>query len=190
MTTPDVEKAAFRTIARNTRIAISEARRAVASQQACEHILDASWWPEISSIGLYAAYGSELDPKEIERRALEDGKRIYYPRVIKDEIEFVRGELQTLECGFAGIMEPAGTAVPIDTLDLIVVPGLSFDANGQRLGSGRGFYDRSLPKRSRTLGFAFVEQIVPLVPTSIHDRRMAGVVTDEGFLREPKFDEE
>ena len=184
---PDVEKAAFRTTARNRRLAIENERRNSASALACMHIKSATWWSNRRAIGLYAAYGSEIDPYDLEIAAREANIKVFYPRVHKDQIEFVQARRQDLVPGFAGILEPRGPTTPIDELDLIIVPGLAFDTAGQRLGSGRGFYDRLLSKTSPSLGIAYEEQIVAQVPTGSHDRKMAGVVTDEGFVIHPDF---
>lgn len=187
MRTPDAEKAAFRTSARNRRLAISEARRIEASADACAHILAAPWWPSRRCIALYAAYGSELDPIALEVAALQAGMQVCYPRVHRDSLQFVTATRATLTIGYAGIQEPEGSETLIDQIDLIIVPGLAFDLAGRRMGSGRGFYDRYLAKTSPSLGFAYEEQIVVQVPTGVYDRKMAGVVTDQSFVLEPDF---
>ena len=67
-------------------------------------------------------------------------------------------------------------------LDLVVVPGLAFTADGRRLGQGGGHYDRFLPRLRAgcvTIGAAFAEQLVDDLPTEPHDRRVDHVVTDE-----------
>ena len=186
MTTPDVEKAAFRTISRNKRLSLSSQRCSAASLLASQHITATDWWQMIETIALYAAYGSEMDPASIEQFALSTGKTVFYPRVQGEVLEFAQGTLADMNAGFAGILEPSGPAVSIESIDVVIVPGLAFDASGQRLGSGRGFYDRTLPKNSRSIGFAYAEQIVQHVPTNPHDRRMDAVLTDEGFVLKPR----
>jgi 5-formyltetrahydrofolate cyclo-ligase len=66
-------------------------------------------------------------------------------------------------------------------LDVVVVPGLAFTADGRRLGQGGGHYDRFLPRLRPdclTIGAAFAEQLVDDLPTEDHDARVALVVTD------------
>jgi 5-formyltetrahydrofolate cyclo-ligase len=66
-------------------------------------------------------------------------------------------------------------------LDVVVVPGLAFTADGRRLGQGGGHYDRFLPRLQpacRTVGAAFAEQLVADLPTEPHDVRLDLVVTD------------
>jgi 5-formyltetrahydrofolate cyclo-ligase len=87
--------------------------------------------------------------------------------------------------------EPVGTpGVRMNDLDLLVVPGLAFDARGGRLGRGGGHYDRLLAARSGQkghrpvlLGLGFEFQIVERVPTAAHDVRLDIVVTEERVLR-------
>ena len=185
MALPDVEKAAFRTQARNRRVAIAKDKRRVASRLACDHLMNSPLWHSVSSLALYAAYGSEIDPGYLESNAIKAGKRIYYPRVIEDKLEFVESRLENLVEGFATILEPKGPPVAIESIELIIVPGLAFGPQGQRLGSGRGFYDRTLHEDTLTVGIAFHEQISDRVPTLPHDVRMKGVLTNEGFTLEP-----
>lgn len=66
-------------------------------------------------------------------------------------------------------------------LDVVLVPGLGFTADGRRLGQGGGHYDRFLPRlddRCLTMGVCFAEQILDDLPTEAHDRRVDIVVTD------------
>ena len=67
------------------------------------------------------------------------------------------------------------------SLDVVVVPGLAFTADGRRLGQGGGHYDRFLPRLRPacvTIGAAFAEQLVDDLPTEPHDIRLTLVVTD------------
>jgi len=75
-------------------------------------------------------------------------------------------------------------------LDLVVVPGLAFTADGRRLGQGGGHYDRFLARLRPdcvTVGACFAEQLVTELPTEPHDRTVDAVATDasEGLLQEP-----
>jgi len=188
MALPDVEKAAFRTQARNQRVAITKQDRKVASELACQHLIDSNLWNTITSIALYAAYGSEIDPLQIERQAVKNGKRIFYPRVTGDKLEFAESNHRDLTKGFAAILEPTGPPVALSKIDLVIVPGLAFGPQGQRLGSGRGFYDRTLNSDVLTIGIAFHQQISSQVPTLPHDVRMKGILTDEGFTLQPSIE--
>ena len=78
---------------------------------------------------------------------------------------------------------PGLRAVPVELIDLVLVPGRAFDASGRRLGRGKGFYDRFLPALGphvATIGVCFSVQLLERVPTDEHDRTVGAVVTELG----------
>ena len=82
-----------------------------------------------------------------------------------------------------GIPEPGGEAIDPQSIDAVIVPGLAFTPDGQRLGQGGGYYDQFMPllrKDCSTIGVCFQEQLVAEVPAEAHDRRVQVVVTDRG----------
>lgn len=86
-----------------------------------------------------------------------------------------------------GIREPIrGLPIPVGLIDLVIVPGLGFDPFGNRLGRGRGFYDRFLGKQEFvgvTCGFALESQVVDSIPAAHHDVKVRMLVTDEQVRR-------
>lgn len=89
--------------------------------------------------------------------------------------------------GPMGIREPIqGPPLPIAEIDLVLVPGLGFDEQGNRLGRGRGFYDRFLSHadfQGVTCAFALERQVVEHVPHDAHDVRVQMLVTEERVRR-------
>jgi 5-formyltetrahydrofolate cyclo-ligase len=89
--------------------------------------------------------------------------------------------------GYMGIREPvSGMPVPVMDIDLVIVPGLGFDQRGNRLGRGRGFYDRFLSHRDfrgRSCGLSLEEQFVDEVPADDLDVRIHMLVTDQRVRR-------
>lgn len=84
-----------------------------------------------------------------------------------------------LQEGAFHILEPTGTAfTDYDSIEIAVVPGMSFDAEGHRLGRGKGYYDRFLPRipRAYKIGICFDFQKTPHVPTDAHDVPMDEVL--------------
>ena len=97
------------------------------------------------------------------------------PRVSGHDLEFAEGKLRE---GAFGIAEPQGTAVPIAEIDLMIVPALAADMTGNRLGKGRGFYDRVLSNYSgKRIAVIFDSELIESVPTEPHDQRVEIVVT-------------
>lgn len=156
-----------------------------------ERFLDSEGYRQAGCIGLYCAFMNEVQTELVARHALADGKLLAYPRVSGAVLEFVQvsgsGELAP---GAFGILEPIGErGVPLAELDLLVVPGVAFDLLGNRLGYGRGFYDRSLanccPTHLERVGFAYEFQLVDRLPASDHDVLLTQLVTEQRLIRFP-----
>ena len=93
------------------------------------------------------------------------------------ELRTFTGELQE---GRFGIMEPVGQLFEdYDQIDLVVVPGMAFSKVGHRLGRGKGYYDRLLPKltRAKKIGICFPYQVVKYVPIFPEDVRMDRIIS-------------
>lgn len=137
-------------------------------------------------MALYAAFGPEADPSAVEEAVVREGGLTAYPRIEGDRLVFYEARRQALEpTGPWGIPEPAEGAIPAGPIDLFVVPGLGFTTAGERIGYGRGFYDRVLVARGEALavGFAFPCQLVDDLPTEPHDERLDAVVAGDRMWR-------
>ncbi len=91
-----------------------------------------------------------------------------------------------LKIGSFGIKEPIGEIFSdYEKIDLAIVPGVSFDEKGNRLGRGKGYYDRLLPYiKAFKVGICFDFQISCKIPTESHDTKMDMIITEEGILNE------
>jgi len=124
----------------------------------------------------YIAFGGEVNTEEMIREAKKIGKLICVPICRKNKETMqpaIFEEHAKLKKGPYGVLEPVSEAlVKPEDLDLIIVPGLAFDKKGNRLGRGKGCYDRFLSKLSEntpSIGLAFDFQILPLIPTTSYD---------------------
>lgn len=124
----------------------------------------------------YLPHGGEVDTREMIREAIEQGKIIAVPvcdRKTNTIIPCKIGLNTRLKKGLYGILEPAKKCyLPVKKIDLVVVPGIAFDKKGNRLGRGKGYYDRflkSLPRGTPRIGLAFNFQILPCLPVKLHD---------------------
>ena len=129
---------------------------------------------------LFMPMPDEIDVRPLIQEARKAGKKVYIPKVEGSEIAVYEYSEAHLASGAFGILEPAEGAVrlcDLGRLDLVIVPGVAFTAEGQRLGRGKGFYDRFLPKTvCPHFGIAFPQQIVPSLPTDPWDVPLDGVI--------------
>lgn len=146
-------------------------------------------WRKAQTILLFHPMADELDITACIPGLLAEGRRIALPafdasaRVYQPR-QVLRwpGDLTT---GKYGILEPAAGCpdLPIMELDFILVPGLAFGPNGQRLGRGLGYYDRMLEHaRGHTCGLAYDWQTVADLATQPHDVRLDSIVTPTRWI--------
>ncbi len=137
----------------------------------------------------YVSCKGEVDTFAMMNRAIELGKKVAVPLVVKEEkkiIPVVIIATHELKTGTYGIPEPQQDnslgRLPIEEIDLVVVPGLAFDRLGNRLGRGAGYYDRLisiLPLNTPTIGLAYDLQIVSAIPfLEAHDRPVTVVLSN------------
>lgn len=145
-----------------------------------------------ASVMLFASFRSEVNTFSIIREALKDGKAVSLPRVAinRGEIKTYRiRSLEELEEGYMGIQEPPADRereVPAEEVNLILIPGVAFDARGGRLGYGGGYYDRltgRMTARPGLIALAFEEQVIDEVPVASHDIRVNRIVTDKRVIQ-------
>ena len=116
----------------------------------------------------------------------DDGKRILLPVVVSPtemELRLFRG-WKAMECSSYGIMEPTGNYFDdYESIDFALIPGMAFDAECNRLGRGRGYYDRFLPLISRAykLAVCFSFQFFAHIPTDKTDIKVDEVMRGEVF---------
>jgi 5-formyltetrahydrofolate cyclo-ligase len=106
-------------------------------------------------------------------------KRVLLPVVVGDDLELrLYTGRDSLRLGMYNILEPVGPLfTDYDSIDLAVIPGVAFTRDGIRLGRGKGYYDRLLPRiNSPKIGICFPFQILDFIPTEPFDVRMDDVV--------------
>lgn len=105
---------------------------------------------------------------------------VVLPRVEGDTMQFYCYSCENMVSGSFGIMEPVGEeAVAPCSIDVIVVPGVAFTMKGERLGRGKGFYDKYMSAsgfRAIKIGVCYTEQVCDCLPVEPHDLRMDSVV--------------
>ena len=160
------------------------------SEWAQRHLLGALCFERSATIGLYAAFDNEVDTRLVFERGVSDGKTMALPRITgKGEMVFLKAaDWEDMKKNKWGIPEPGADAekVPINQLDLVVVPAVALDKNGCRIGFGGGYFDRLLKELKPgtvTVGLAYSFQVFESLPCEKHDQRVGRIVTERGFLK-------
>ena len=138
------------------------------------------------NIFIYLSFGSEIQTNNIITKALRDGKEVYIPKVYKKNklMKAVRlKSFNDLKENSMGILEPIDDSNYIDKreIDLILVPGVVFDLNGNRIGYGWGYYDRYLQDIKEIRNKVVLDydlQIVDSINPDIHDIAFDYIITN------------
>jgi 5-formyltetrahydrofolate cyclo-ligase len=131
---------------------------------------------DVKVIASYHPLGNEPDVSDFNAWALAMGKTLLLPKIVGEDLEFATGELSS---GSHGISEPNGPSMDIAAADLILLPALAVDAAGNRVGKGKGFYDRALSEVTGIPKYAVVfdSEVLPAIAAEDHDVWVTGAVT-------------
>jgi 5-formyltetrahydrofolate cyclo-ligase len=184
-------KPAIRRLLREKLAAISPAERHTKSSAACALLSSTSEFSQARVVMLYLSTSEEVDTAALALRCWQEGKTVVVPKVSWDQRRMLPVEISSLQTSMTstgpGIREPiAGKPIPVDLIDLVIVPGLGFTPTGFRIGRGMGFYDRFLAQSEfigRSCGLAFDEQVVDHLPVLDHDVPLGMLVTDRSVRR-------
>ena len=148
---------------------------AVMSEEITNRVLASAEWQKAGTLLLFYPLADEVDVRPLIQEAFQSGKQVLLPVCKGEELELhlYEGE-ESLRMGVYGIMEPTGPAFPegnYDEIQLAIIPGMAFDRAGHRLGRGKGYYDRLLPKlkNARKVGICWAFQLLDEVPNDPHD---------------------
>ena len=137
----------------------------------------------------YASYKSEVDTFDLMRYCFTNSKKIALPKVdpLSSELVIYKiNDLSELSLGYQNIPEPNVSEeriMNVSDIDLIIVPGVAFDDQCNRLGYGNGFYDKMLnEKSSPAVALSYEEQIMDSLPVQSHDIKMDIIVTDARII--------
>ena len=133
---------------------------------------------------MYHSLPDELDTRVFLNR-WNSRKKFYLPRVNGVELEILPYDKSRLELGAFHIEEPTGCDItPEEEIELVIVPAVAYDKACNRLGRGKGFYDRLLQRsKAVKIGVAFDFQFVESIPVEDHDVPVDIVITPSGVFR-------
>lgn len=198
-------KAQLRERMKKRRDAMPKDERAAKSDAIARRIMKLDWYSYAAELLVYAAIRSEVELFSFCEMAWRDGRILYFPRVSGEDMEFYRVDsFQQLAPGCFQVPEPrliadSDFAESSDSLAgevwsagsertvPILVPGIAFSRQGQRIGYGKGYYDRYLAKHPALMpiGICFEEQLVDGMETEAQDYPMRRIVTERDVYEAP-----
>ena len=157
----------------------------IASEKIQKKIKKIHAYKKAKKIGIYYPIQSEIFTQDIIQELISDGKEVFLPKVIEENIEFRKiKDFSSLEKGRFDIMEPKDNCLTDNNLDVILIPTVGISPDGVRLGYGYGFYDRFLAKfNTTTIALTLEKQIVKNIPKSDHDIIIDWIVTEDRFFQ-------
>ena len=151
---------------------------------------------DAGAVMLYVGVRSEVGTRPFLLQAIAEGKRVAIPYCVGRDLELFHFQgMEELAASGFGLLEPrpglrADPKRRVDPaeLDVVMVPGVAFDRRGGRLGHGKGYYDRWLPRVRRNaplVAVAFECQLFPEIPVLEHDIFMDQVITEKAIYEGP-----
>ncbi len=164
-----------------------EEQRLLKSRVIAEQVINLQEFQKAKAIVFYASFAGEVDTFGLMKKALELDKTVVLPCVVPDakklELRRIRDLDNDLEYGPYNIRQPKSdktNLVSFKQVDFVIVPGVAFDRNNNRLGRGAGYYDRFLAGLSSdvlSVGLAFDFQIIERLPIDLHDVPVKRVIS-------------
>ena len=168
-----MDKAALRRAIREKKRAMNEEEILSHSKRLAELFFASEAYQNAKTIYGYLPYNQEVRTVPMLEQALRDGKQVAVPKVYGDTMKFIYlDDLSQVEKSDMGIPEPVADApVADDKTALVLMPGLAFTKQGDRMGYGGGFYDRFLKEEPNhpTVALCYDFQMVESLPTEEFD---------------------
>ncbi len=166
---------------------LSPSLRRSLSRRVAEFLFSSEAFARSPCVALYFPANGEVDTREIFEKCVKLGKKAFFPKTRGAGLVFLRAEsLDDLRPGAFAIPEPPEGGEPMDREGqaLVLVPGVAFDVSGNRIGYGKGFYDRFLediPRRNR-FALAYRFQVLDGVPSLETDVGVGSIITEDGVM--------
>ena len=168
-----MDKKALRREIREKKRAMAEEEIVDRSEKLGQLFAQSEAYRKAKTVYGYLPYNQEVRTVPMLEQALRDGKHVAVPKIYGDTMKFLYlDDLSKVEKNDMGIPEPiADTPVADDKTALVLMPGLAFTKQGDRMGYGGGFYDRFLADEPDhpTLALCYAFQIVDSLPTEEFD---------------------
>ena len=183
------EKIRLRTVMRAEEKKLGAKYKAESSAAICRHVLAMPEYRDAETVFCFVGRQHEIDTMPLLRQILADGKRLCVPLCVEKGIMELRqiSAIEDLIPGSYGIQEPPADAltVSVDDVDLSIIPCLTCDHGGRRLGFGGGYYDRFLGAYRSAAVLVCRERLIrEELPVEPHDMPVPWVITERGLYED------
>ena len=130
-------------------------------------------------IGCYVSIKDELNTSEILKYCFANNITVCVPKVVENTLQFyqIKSNYDLVPAPF-GLLEPMLTVhIPVDKIDMMIVPLSSYDSENHRTGYGKGYYDSVLMNCRNRIGVAFQEQEVDQIDVESHDITLDEIIS-------------
>ena len=150
-----------------------------------------SFFNNSAHVMVYLDFKHEVKTDFIINYCLEHRKKVYIPICIPETHEICISRitsLKELQSGHYGIREPKTECIRLSDsslIDLVLIPGVAFDNDGNRIGFGAGYYDRFMKRlqpKAVKAALAYSFQVVDMVPSDEYDIPADYIVTEKGTI--------
>lgn len=178
-----MEKSEIRRKMKALRSMLLEHEKMTAAEQVFAQLESMAAFMMADRILMYHSLPDELSTREFLAK-WQDKKHFYLPRVNGVNLDILPYDETRLELGAFHIEEPTGdNNISPDEIEMVIVPGVAYDWKGNRLGRGKGFYDRLLASTKATkVGVGYEFQMIDEIPIESHDVKMDIVITQNACI--------
>jgi len=188
-----MDKKEVRNIMSKRRKSMSEQEVNRKSKTIIEKVMNTEEFKKSKNLMVFLSFDNEVYTFDLIDKAMDMGKKVVVPYTVKDTYEIIPTLLKNieedLEVSSYGYLKPKKdkiTAVQEEDIDLTIVPGLAFDKNMNRIGFGKGYYDRYLAKTrkdSKNMAIAYEYQVLEEIPYDDYDVKMDYIITEENIYK-------
>lgn len=139
---------------------------------------------KFEKIFVYVNYGSEVNTTNFIKQTLEKGKRIFVPVCNPQDCTMCISRITSLDDLIKnryGILEPSKIIDSNEQIDVAIFPGVAFDLSGNRIGYGKGYYDKYMSNLTYTpykIGICYDFQLINEIPFDEHDVKLDRILTE------------
>ncbi|HHT96611.1 MAG TPA: 5-formyltetrahydrofolate cyclo-ligase [Clostridiales bacterium] len=184
----------LRTYIRKLRDNIEDENRNIFNERIYKTLISNELYKNSKAIYAYMSFDSEVDTVKLSEHILNNNKELYLPRINGKDMDFYKvNDLSSLVKSKFGLLEPDDDDNNIDKYiyskkdkKLMIIPGIAFDLNGNRIGYGGGYYDKFLNKYNDSfikVAIAYDIQLVNHINNEGHDIKVDYILTNKGLLK-------